>query len=215
MDTFDEYIINSLYNTHKPTPICVILNKVKCNMCNEEFMSDIEFSFHKLQNVCTKPIKDSDCETIDSDMVPVEEHILDKNLPQCVVCGNFYSHFNFSNHVITHCDLITNQCNICDKTFTTKGSLKSHVMTMHYGNKKHKKHKTIQSCKVTKPSLFKCDRCDRIFKREGFLKNHQRKCLIFKCDICNISFRLQYELKQHKLRKHCEFIFHNTFHDTV
>ena len=48
-------------------------------------------------------------------------------------------------------------CNLCDKRFNTKGTLKRHVMAIH-----------------EKITAFKCDTCEKCYKRKDTLSTHVR-----------------------------------------
>ena len=66
------------------------------------------------------------------------------------------------------------QCEICNSHFTTKGSLKPHISSVHEGKK-----------------LFRCEMCEKNFARRNNLTKHMATVhegkKPFKCDICDYS----------------------------
>ena len=76
------------------------------------------------------------------------------------------------------------KCDICDANFQQKGTLNTHVKTIHEGKKK-----------------FKCDICSSKFGQKGNLNKHvaiaHEGKKQFKCDICDTSFGYKCNLQRH------------------
>ena len=109
----------------------------------------------------------------------------------CPTTGKRYSTKNgVETHIISPHENIKFDCNICNKTFTTKGALRYHQETIHEGKR---------------PSL-NCPLCDKIFNEKSRLKRHidnvHEKLKPFSCDLCDMSFAQNGQLKTHKRGKH-------------
>ena len=87
----------------------------------------------------------------------------------------------------------SNTCKYCQKEFTSKGKLKTHMST-------HKDEKE-------KP--FKCTDCDKEFASSTGLKTHKllhTKEKLFKCEFCDYANVQKGNLKTHRLNRHRELI---------
>ena len=111
----------------------------------------------------------------------------------------------------------SNQCDKCDKKFSTKKQYKAHMLMTHNGTKDLKcihcgmgftyqskldKHQLVH----TKKTSFKCDVCGKAFGRKDNFKNHQNvhtKKNLFKCEVCDKTFNRKENLKTH-LQGHSE-----------
>ena len=295
MDTFDEYIVNSLYDMHKPSRICIMLDSIKCKGCHGEFMDDIELSFHMIQNMCTNVIitsnSDEDLEldlnlnctqppsmyegdsilsscvdgctespssiegyveqpsfiedystqpssidvhtstnvetSLDEDCAtepnsyeydvetPVEAVVLDKELNQCAICGEICNSSKFNDHIVTHCNLETNTCNICNKTLSTKGNLKVHMVMIHCNTKKSNSYKIpktpvqlglTSNTSITNRSTksTKCTVCGNMYNDSNFNAHVMSHCNLKtnKCNICNKFISNRSNLKTHMMTVH-------------
>jgi len=90
-------------------------------------------------------------------------------------------------------NLESNSCKYCQKEFTSKSKLKTHMST-------HKDEKE-------KP--FKCTDCDKDFVSSTGLKTHKllhTKEKMFKCEFCDYANVQKGNLKTHRLNRHRELI---------
>ena len=77
----------------------------------------------------------------------------------CTACGTqFTTTFNLNGHQIIH----TNKreqfsCDICEKTFSRKGSLGRHIEGVHKG------------------THYNCDICNKVYLRQDTLKEHKKR----------------------------------------
>ena len=119
-------------------------------------------------------------------------------------------------------------CKICEKTFSTMGNLRNHIMTIHQNLKPYKcpfpgckKQYSIQSRLQVhyrihigkKPYI--CSFCSKGFNEKGNLKTHERfhsEKRPFKCNLCSKTYKTNGHLKDHieiqhmKIRKFaCHF----------
>ena len=81
-------------------------------------------------------------------------------------------------------------CNMCDREFSTKGSLIRHNQTLHDDSDK---------CTLS------CENCKAIFKRQDVLKRHLKNCVDntkLQCYHCDKIFSRKYTLKRHSI--HCD-----------
>jgi hypothetical protein len=75
-------------------------------------------------------------------------------------------------------------CKICEKTFGTRGAMKTHIRQFHLGDRHHV-----------------CDMCGVRFSNLGHLEDHLRTHTgekPFVCDVCDMSFTQSGHLTKHK-----------------
>merc|ERR1712226_1064728 len=78
----------------------------------------------------------------------------------CLQCGKYdNSRFHLRRHVETHIQGFSHSCPVCEKSFSTRGGLKSHIVTKHPEEK------------PTKP--YNCDICDKSSSSKMALKVHK------------------------------------------
>ena len=81
------------------------------------------------------------------------------------------------------------KCDMCDYSFSEKGSLKKHIASVHEGKKS-----------------FKCDLCDYSCSHKSAMSQHTLAVhegkKPFKCEICDYSSSLKGRVKQHILSVH-------------
>jgi KRAB domain-containing zinc finger protein len=85
-------------------------------------------------------------------------------------------------------------CTTCGKSFSQKGHLREHIVTVHEGKKR-----------------FKCSSCDVSFKQRHSLKKHicidkiqENSNQVFNCTFCDTSFKNDMNLKSHQCDKNHE-----------
>ena len=80
-------------------------------------------------------------------------------------------------------------CDHCNMTFTAKGNLKTHVLSVH-----------------EKRLDFACEHCGKMWPTLNTLKNHVRKTHTehVNCDICDKKISNPLELRRHKVFVHKE-----------
>jgi len=106
-------------------------------------------------------------------------------------------------------------CEICDKEFANKYSLKKHEKSVHdvkqypcevCGKQFHKHHllKTHMLEHSGDLTPHKCSQCEMCFQSPSHLKRHQRNHRSFECRKCEISFEHHADLAQHQAAEHTE-----------
>ena len=121
-----------------------------------------------------------------------------------------------------------NYCTLCEKSFSTQGNLRNHIMTIHENNRPficpypncNKKYSIQSRLQVhyrthTGNKPFICKECGKAFNEKGNLKTHERfhsEQRPFKCNFCNKTYKTNGHLKDHieiqhmKIRKFaCHF----------
>merc|ERR1739838_931957 len=162
----------------------------QCEFCNKTFQCELLKDFHQQLHHPLSDVKDdlirtgnrfpcTSCDYIFADDETLQNHKKSKhNLPgkkkfDCIVCG--YStdrKCNFERHCNIHTEVKAIKCNTCGKCFTSKGSLNSHIKSVHNIN-----------------SRYECDVCDKIFNKRCNLKQHVKavhnKIKSFVCTECD------------------------------
>ena len=107
----------------------------------------------------------------------------------CDKCSSFYkSKALYDQHMRTHEEGYVRPnftCEICDKSFTTKYVMSTHIKSEHLGIKR----------------MFQCSQCGKKFRQRNSYKMHMNAHLGIKpyvCDLCGKSFSYHKSLKEHK-----------------
>ena len=106
---------------------------------------------------------------------------------KCDQCEKeFSSKSNLNTHIKTHNSAVQ-KCNQCGKTYTTETNLKRHIAHMHSEKR------------------LECDECEKRFSTISRLNSH-KKCVhalkSFKCDQCNFRSKTNSKLKRHITEVH-------------
>ncbi|KAI4460788.1 finger putative transcription factor family-related [Holotrichia oblita] len=168
--------------------------EVKCDECNQTFKNLVQFKIH------VKRHKKYVCEVCgyatyrQSYLTDHKEvHSLAKTYT-CVVCNKSYrGRTNYSRHKRIHLNPKQINCDLCGQKFTTKGTLKTHIMLIHIKSKN-----------------FECIICNKKFSLKGTLMKHLRRhqqkegviAKDFKCIECNVEYYDKGSLKRHYSEKH-------------
>ena len=110
-------------------------------------------------------------------------------------------------------------CNKCDRQFTHKGNLNSHILMKH----SNRKDFTCETCSkdfstnyqlkrhvnnihaVNNENIFQCSICDKVFSKKMLLKKHEttfHRVPTKKCDFCGKCFKETSKLNVHIKRVH-------------
>lgn len=176
----------------------------KCSRCSRTFRSAAGLTRHERAHKRHKQFCQA-CGTFYQTAIALEVHICTSHRDKedqhcCSLCQKEYSNADCLRQHMTHKHGSemggepSFSCDICDRRFRWKSSLKMHV----------KLHEAMDSSSSVK--LFKCTKCGHICPSQCSLKAHMIKHSDrrqFPCSICGISFKRKYALKEHCQAVHC------------
>lgn len=135
----------------------------------------------------------------------------------CTTCGTkFKRRSEYRQHLLEHKlkngDIHNTKCQICDKLFTSKHTLHTH-MKIHYGKKEflcticgkeflRKFYLDVHAKTHTEDKSFECEVCGKQFKHQSTFRTHSlvhTGARIYNCDVCTKSFKQSTHLNRHLL----------------
>ncbi|CAO1402578.1 unnamed protein product [Diamesa hyperborea] len=172
--------------------------KFHCDLCGKKFQQK-NYLYSHMKNIHTETNKFvcTYCGKGYPKKYSLIEHVRDHTgeLPfPCTMCDKKFSKKkNLVIHTRVHTTLL---CKLCNKYFTTPGSLKSHEKVTH--------HMLLDA------DLFSCDICHRVFKLKYYLSRHIRVVHLklnmpkkkYNCELCDKSYVKNTYLKLHIDSKH-------------
>jgi len=201
--------------------------KVKCDLCDAEFLTKIALNRHKNYMHSERSFKCDKCDYVGKNSKLLREHQAvhkewtKADFVECVKCHknlrnktilrqhirNAHSekqftcdHFNCNYVGKTKPELESHEashekkfdCNICEKLFSNKYQLKSHISIKHED-----------------PDRFKCHVCDKRLNSRPNLRRHlqtheENVQKPFSCEHCPKWFQLKEALNQHQRQVHGE-----------
>ena len=206
------------------------LMKVPCPLCGKEISSISNMSSHVQQ--ChpdrPEPFKCQVCGGFYKTRISLKHHMASQHTPgrkrfPCKYCGNIFTESrSLREHVnCTHETTEVFSCEVCHKTFLTRGRLRRHMyihgefrlFCKYCGKGFHLKdnmNKHIDLVHEKKnQSRFKCEYCSKAFNVKGNLMQHingvHLKTLPYRCPICDQGFRkkgdMLVHMRQHAVKK--------------
>ncbi|XP_069669705.1 gastrula zinc finger protein XlCGF17.1-like isoform X2 [Periplaneta americana] len=158
---------------------------IKCNICNEVFVTPQSLSLHFRIHTIKKSFRCNICgKFFSSSNLKIHARIHTDESPfKCEVCGKCFSaSAKFIRHARIHTGERAYKCQECGKTFLESGDLKKHAR-IHRGERP-----------------FKCEECGKCFLAAGDLKKHariHRGERPFKCEVCGKCFSVSSNLYHH------------------
>jgi len=138
----------------------------------------------------------------------------------CHFCGIAYLHkYQLRDHMMTHLDLRTFQCEVCAETFSHPANLRHHYKRHHLAAPEEKRHKcpycpkrfqapaSVRRHLVTHTGErpYTCSQCNKHYQHVDKLNDHNmrvHKRMPYVCPICDAGFRLMKELAMHSFQQH-------------
>ena len=162
-----------------------------------------------------------DCEHNFSTRERYERHLKeDSCIHTCEICGRVFLHgkkYHYLHHMKRHHKQADYKCDICTKTFVTKGELNFHVKTNHTINevgvcdlcgatfrnvRNMRQHRRIMHGE--NKGNYQCPHCSRLLATKDSLKCHIKNVhtgpndRLFSCPTCTKVFKTKSTLKQHE-----------------
>ncbi|XP_069670018.1 zinc finger protein 239-like [Periplaneta americana] len=166
----------------------IIHSPIKCDICNEDFLSSQSLERHFRTHTLKKSFKCDVCgkSYTHTGSLKIHARLHTGEMPfECDVCRKSFRHLgHLKIHERIHTGERPFKCDMCGKSFPESGRLKKHVL-IHTGERP-----------------FKCDMCGKCFSEKGSLMKHIRIHTgdrPFKCDMCGKCFTQSSSLKHHSL----------------
>lgn len=206
------------------------LMKTPCPLCGKEISSISNMSSHIQQchPSSAEPYKCEECGGFYKTRISLKHHMQSQHTPgrkkfPCKYCGSMFTESrSLREHVnCTHETTEVFSCEVCKKTFLTRGRLRRHMyihgefrlFCKYCGKGFHLKdnmNKHIELMHEKKNSnRFKCEYCSKAFNVKGNLMQHingvHLKTLPYRCPICDQGFRkkghMLSHMKDHAVKK--------------
>ncbi|KAJ4425933.1 hypothetical protein ANN_27559 [Periplaneta americana] len=184
----------------------IIHSPIKCDICNEDFLSSQSLERHFRTHTLKKSFKCDVCgkSYTHTGSLKIHARLHTGEMPfECDVCRKSFRHLgHLKIHERIHTGERPFKCDMCGKSFPESGRLKKHVL-IHTGERP-----------------FKCDMCGKCFSEKGSLMKHIRIHTgdrPFKCDMCGkgMGYRnthpapveFKYRMKSYVMDKHSAAVF--------
>lgn len=206
------------------------LMKTPCPLCGKEISSISNMSSHIQQchPSTPEPYRCEECGGYYKTRISLKHHMQSQHTPgrkkfPCKYCGNLFTESrSLREHInCTHETTEVFSCEVCKKTFLTRGRLRRHMyihgefrlFCKYCGKGFHLKdnmNKHIDLMHEKKnPNRFKCEYCTKSFNVKGNLMQHingvHLKTLPYRCPICDQGFRkkgfMLGHMKNHAVKK--------------
>ena len=167
---------------------------ISCDLCKDNFASNIELKKHVIETHGVGKRKNfmcNSCKKCFVDETTMKLHIAT-------------SHLNSNSHRFS--------CLYCDKVFDKQENLQTHYKSEHkekifkceYCSQTFKNSTQLHFHKEENhnPRKYKCKPCDKTFESYQKFHIHQRKMHGILCEICKKTFTTQKNLMKHRLNSH-------------
>ena len=89
----------------------------------------------------------------------------------CTVCGKTSKTRQvIATHIVTHMDGVPEKCEICERTYRNKNSLRSHITQTHTNSDKYKELQ--EKLKESSRGNYNCSFCGKPYKNKNSLSSH-------------------------------------------
>jgi len=193
-----------------------------CTQCEMKFVSSSHANRHKRRVHEKNRYACAQCERTFGYIGELTSHMLTHAPTRSYGCSQCDKTFKLNSYLQTHIKSVHSNdrtallCNICGKTFTTKGSLTVHRQ-LHTGERRYtcpncdKKFTKLYDVKVhvrqvhTNERPYACGQCGRRFASRGNMKNHEQihnGKELYGCTQCDEKFVFRNSLPKHFEQQH-------------
>jgi len=190
-----EYLRNHVALVHEGK------TKQKCPKCGRGFLKPRDLARHK-------------CPAADAEIVEGEGGKIPVFKTPCPYCGKRFTKQWIKPHISIEHKGEKEQCPICKRQFSCKGSLKLHYRNLHEGIRAKCPHcdqsfrdgwrLKMHVSSEHEGKRFKCEDCGKEYRSKDNLGRHRKihAGVRFQCHICQASFGQKAPLTRHIKRKH-------------
>lgn len=196
------------------------LPAINCNLCENQFVSYVEYHRHKLNSECSEDSNKCDVcyqkfETLNKLKIHFSNHSTERGY-RCHICtvGDFGSTLHQLDHMRIHSDTKHFICDICGEVFRKALELQKHCELKHENVNLISPYRIIPPCDMNSSTC--CDICGMQVKRKLYsrhLSTHEKP---YTCGECHQSYGTTHCLKMH-MQTHvnsplkcdiCQKVFH-------
>ena len=191
----------------------------KCRFCDLDLDTKEDLTAHILTHTGPRPFVCTQCEqtfTERSSMLTHKKLHLGPNAYryECNLCGRRFARgTTLVRHKLAHSGEKPFSCKLCEKSFATKYTLKSHTLNVHFKTKTKPTYKKTRvavfvpseleengTSDMMQQNVLTCDKCGQSFNWHSSLISHKinhHGLRPYQCDVCGKTFPRKSVLRLH------------------